>query len=61
MARSRTFTVFASWANGSGEELDVQAATAAEATAAAEAELEADYEPGWRVVDVVERSGTFFA
>ena len=40
---------------GGGEELDVQANSAAEARTKATDLLNADYQPGWEIVEVIER------
>ncbi|QDF15787.1 hypothetical protein SEA_FINNY_59 [Microbacterium phage Finny] len=58
-----TFTVFASWYTGVDkviEELDVEASTKDEAIAKAEAELKADYLPGYTIIHCEQRFGLFF-
>jgi len=58
-----TYTAFVRWNNDpySAEEVDVVAHSFKEAAQLAAKELDADYEPGWEIFDVVQRAnGCFF-
>jgi len=55
------YTVFAAWAklDNYTEEVDVDAQDSVEAAALAGVELARNYEPGWQIVAVEQRSGLY--